>query len=102
MLRELAAAAPAERGGLLISYLSSQLIRILALGATYQLDPRRSLVEMGMDSLMAMELRNRLQTSLNVRVPVSDLMQGPSAEQLSAQLLRGMGLGEPDEDVAVL
>ncbi|RYG34319.1 MAG: hypothetical protein EON93_08255, partial [Burkholderiales bacterium] len=63
-----------------------------ALGSTHKFDPRRSIVEMGMDSLMAMELRNRLLAVLNIRIPVTDLLEGPSAQELAASLLSVVSL----------
>jgi myxalamid-type polyketide synthase MxaB len=96
ILESLARKAPEGRAALMIEFLSTQLVRILALGSTYKFDPRRSIVEMGMDSLMAMELRNRLLATLNARLTVSDLLKGPSTQELSAVILRAIEL--PDAD----
>ena len=51
-----------------------------------------------MDSLMAMELGNRLQTSLKVSVAVPELLAGPTLEQLAALLVARV---EPCETAAV-
>jgi aryl carrier-like protein len=87
LLARLATAADGERIGLLSTFLAAQVVKVLALGASYKLDRRRSLLDMGMDSLMAMELRNRIQSSLKMRVAIADLLKGPSVEDLSRQLL---------------
>jgi acyl transferase domain-containing protein len=101
MLRRLANEAPDGRAALMTEFLSALLVRILALNSASKFDPRRSIVEMGMDSLMAMELRNRLLATLNVRLSVSDLLKGPSAQELSAIVLRTVDLPDaapsPDE-----
>ncbi len=87
ILRRLGAVPTQERAGLLAAFLSEQVVKVLALGASYQVDPQRSLMEMGMDSLMAMELRNRIQGAVKVRVAVSDLLEGPSITKLASQVL---------------
>ena len=86
VLSSLASARNGDRAGLMVAFLTEQVVKVLDLGAA-QVDPQRSLMELGMDSLMAMELRNRLQAALNVRVAVADLMNGPSIQTLSAEML---------------
>ena len=81
---------PEQRHQLVTDYLSDELVKVLALGANAKIDARRSIVELGLDSLMAMELRNRLQGSLDVRVAVADLLEGPSVERLAGIVLEGL------------
>jgi aryl carrier-like protein len=87
ILNLLGHASAGERQDLLATFLGELVVKVLALGASYRVDMDRSLMDMGMDSLMAMELRNRIQTTLKVRVAVADLLQGPSLKQLSAMVL---------------
>jgi hypothetical protein len=42
---------------------------------------------LGMDSLMAVQLKNRIETDLGVLVPIAHFLQSPSVAQLTAQLL---------------
>jgi NADPH:quinone reductase-like Zn-dependent oxidoreductase/acyl carrier protein len=87
----LANAPAAERQTLLASLLAEQLIKVLALPITQRVDTQRSLMDLGMDSLMAMELRNRVQGALKVQLAVADLLKGPSTEKLAGDLLSKLG-----------
>ncbi len=79
------AAAPAERQRLLAEYLQEKVGRVLGRSAA-QLDPQQSLQNLGLDSLMAIELKNRIEVELGVSVPVAHFLQGPSVEQMTAHL----------------
>jgi aryl carrier-like protein len=76
------------------AFLSDQLVKVLALGSAYRVDLQRSVMEMGMDSLMAMEFRNRIQSSVKVRLAVVDLLKGPSVQELASIVLRELGLSD--------
>jgi acyl transferase domain-containing protein/acyl carrier protein len=82
----LLAAEPTERRQLLQSYLSEQVARVLGLSPS-RLDPQQSLSELGLDSLMAVELKNRIAVDLKVNVPVSKFLQGFSVTQAVTQVL---------------
>ncbi len=80
------AAEPGKRREMMESYLHRQTARVLGLAAS-RLDPQRSLTTLGFDSLMAVELRNRVETDLEVTLPLVELLQGPTTVQLSGMLL---------------
>jgi NADPH:quinone reductase-like Zn-dependent oxidoreductase len=92
MLATIAATPEAERAPVLQAFLAEQVVKVLALGPSFKVDHHRSVIEMGMDSLMAMELRNRVQSSLGVQLAVSDLLKGPNINQLSAKLLAELSI----------
>ncbi len=79
-------AAPAERAQLLQSYVSEQVARVLGLSPS-QLDIQQPLTNLGLDSLMAVELKNRISADLGVNVPMVKFLQGFSVAQAATQLL---------------
>jgi len=78
------------RDGLLQAYIIEQLGRILGFSAA-SIDPRQSILNLGLDSLMAVELKNRIETDLGVVTPMVQILQGPSVVELSAFLLDHVG-----------
>ena len=82
----LLAAEPAERRQLLQSYLSEQVARVLGLSPS-KLDVQQPLSNLGLDSLMAVELKNRIAVDLKVNVPVVKFLQGFSVDQAVTQVL---------------
>ncbi|PSR19689.1 beta-ketoacyl synthase [filamentous cyanobacterium CCP3] len=81
-LPELEAATPSQRKPLLLHHVQSNLARVLGLSAPEELDPQQGLADLGMDSLMAVELRNRLQSSLGCPVPTTVVFDYPTITAL--------------------
>ena len=79
-------AAEERRAVLAGDYLQAQAAAVLGL-KTQQLSLERPLDSLGMDSLMALELKNRIEQDLGVDLPVVTLLQGPTIRELAAQLL---------------
>ena len=79
-------ADPNQRLQLLQTYLSQQVARVLGL-SPLQLDIQQPLTNLGLDSLMAVELKNRISTDLGVNVPMVKFLQGFSVAQAATQLL---------------
>ena len=55
-------------------------------------DPRRPFGSMGMDSLMALEMRNRLETEMGMLLPATTLFDHPTITALAEHLLVASGL----------
>jgi myxalamid-type polyketide synthase MxaE and MxaD len=80
-----AAAAPATTPESLTAYLRDLLARVLGQPAT-RVDLDRPLTRLGIDSLMAVEVRNRIETDLGVMLSIVSLLRGPTVVQLAEQI----------------
>jgi len=66
------------------------------------IDPLRPLSEMGMDSLMAVELRLALEGRLRVDLPLVSLAEGTSVASIAQRLAAAFSTGPKDSDVIAL
>ncbi len=78
---EFFAAAESDRPSLLEEYLRKQVSRVLRIPAA-KLDVEQPLNNLGIDSLMAVELRNHIEASLGIILPVAQLLQDPTIAKL--------------------
>ncbi|GGM45994.1 phthiocerol/phenolphthiocerol synthesis polyketide synthase type I PpsC [Longimycelium tulufanense] len=96
---ELAAVPPGpERVARVESYLSKEIRLVLRLGSA-EIDREAPIASLGFDSLMALELRNRLEVGLGARLPATLAWSYPTIAALAAELVTRLGLGaeEPAE-----
>ncbi|MDZ4359682.1 MAG: beta-ketoacyl reductase, partial [Variovorax sp.] len=82
---QLLAAAPAERRQLMESVVKDAVGKVLKI-APARLDPRKALGAMGLNSLMAMELRNRLEAALGRSLSATLAWNYPTVEAMAAFL----------------
>ena len=82
-----AAGHQAERDQLLQNYLRTAVARVLALRNPEQIDPREGLLDLGLDSLMAVELRNQIGRALETRLPSTLIFDYPTIAALQQYLL---------------
>jgi acyl transferase domain-containing protein len=94
------AAVPAEKASLVRAHLSQLSAGILGFGDG-GLDVNLSLSTLGLDSLMAIDLKKRIETNLKVNVPVAQILVGPSLSELTAQVLELLSRAEPEMAVAL-
>jgi NAD(P)-dependent dehydrogenase (short-subunit alcohol dehydrogenase family) len=88
-MRDRLALAPAdERAELLRTHVEEQVVKVLGLDASRPPAGDDGLTDMGMDSLMAVELRNRLAASLGVTLPSTLAFEHPTIAGL-AEFLAG-------------
>jgi 8-amino-7-oxononanoate synthase/malonyl CoA-acyl carrier protein transacylase len=82
VLDKLAEADMAERATILGEYVNSQVARVLGISAS-QLDAQQPLHDMGLDSLMGVELMNSFESELGVQVSMDSFSMETNVEQLT-------------------
>jgi len=80
---------------LLKAVVAEEAARILRLPAG-SVDPARPLSQMGMDSLMAVELRLALEARLRIDLPLVSLAEGTSVASIAARLAGALAAGAQD------
>jgi acyl transferase domain-containing protein len=76
-----------ERYNLLLNYVRSQVAGVMGFGGDYPLEVRQGFFQLGMDSLMTVELRNRLQTALPCTLTSTLAFDYPTIAILTQYLL---------------
>ncbi|MDZ8184143.1 MAG: type I polyketide synthase [Nostoc sp. ChiSLP02] len=84
ILQKLATATVNERQIILIAYLQTQISQVL--GMSELPETHRGFFEMGIDSLMAVDLKTRLETALNCSLPGTLLFEAPNIQDLATYL----------------
>jgi acyl transferase domain-containing protein len=84
---QLKTASPARRRDILIAHLRSQTGSILGFDHSREIELDQGLFDMGMDSLMAVELKGRLERSLGVPLPSTLTFNYPTIRTLVEYLL---------------
>jgi acyl transferase domain-containing protein/acyl carrier protein/predicted O-methyltransferase YrrM len=87
LLARLAAVSPDLRRGLIEDFIAAQVAGVFGL-AEGQVDRETPLSNLGLDSLMVIELTNRLERGLGMTIPTGSLLSGPTIRTLADTLLR--------------
>jgi acyl transferase domain-containing protein len=82
----LVSARPEEQVKLVENYLHAQVALILGMSPE-ELSPTVALASMGLDSLMAVQLKGRLETELSITVPIGRILGGASSTDLASFVL---------------
>ncbi|MGV0103596.1 hypothetical protein NSTCB13_02209 [Nostoc sp. DSM 114160] len=75
-------AVNSQRTDLLSTYIQAQIVQALECEAV-QVDVQKPLNSMGIDSLMAVSLRNRIVTNLKIELPIEQFIASPSIAELA-------------------
>lgn len=84
----LATAPETQRQTLLVEFISGEVAKILALDSAADVDPSQPLTEMGLDSLMAVELRNALADAVGQPLAATLLFDYPMVIAIAEYLLK--------------
>lgn len=102
--RSMLAADPDERSDMMTRHVRDQVAGVLGLDAEEVLDERRGLFDLGMDSMMAVQIKSRLESSLGCELPATVALEHPNIRALAEHLCEIIEPnGEhPEEHVDVL
>lgn len=84
--QQLAAADSADHHELVLAYLRQRVARTLRFDPT-ELGAETAFIYLGLDSLMAVEIRDRIRTDLNVEIDIVSLLEGSSLTSLTNMIL---------------
>jgi acyl transferase domain-containing protein/NADPH:quinone reductase-like Zn-dependent oxidoreductase/thioesterase domain-containing protein/SAM-dependent methyltransferase/acyl carrier protein len=90
----LAASSAQERTTVVEDFIVAQVGEVFGIAGT-KVDRQAPLTSLGLDSLMTVELVNRMESLAGIRIPMGALFSGPSVEELARTVLR---LLEPARD----
>ena len=93
---QLAGLASAQRQDALVAELCAMAAAILGITAAQIDAAEQTLGTLGFDSLMSLELRNRLEAALDLKLPATLAWNYPVFADLAAHLLTRLDLADPD------
>jgi SAM-dependent methyltransferase len=90
LARRVASAAPHDRWDLLVAATRTEVGRVLRLDPANPPDRRQRLIDLGLDSLMAVELRDRLDVALGLdrALPATLVFDHPTVDAIAAFLAK--------------
>eukprot|EP01012_Entosiphon_sulcatum_P048617 TRINITY_DN6711_c0_g2_i1.p1 TRINITY_DN6711_c0_g2~~TRINITY_DN6711_c0_g2_i1.p1 ORF type:complete len:1701 (+),score=265.73 TRINITY_DN6711_c0_g2_i1:423-5105(+) len=92
---ELAQLSNQKRHAHLLAYLQAKLVSILGLDRRpEEVNPMQPVAELGLDSLLAMELRNTLHSSVGVTLAPTALFEHPSLAALTTHIIAELRLAD--------
>jgi acyl transferase domain-containing protein/acyl carrier protein len=86
LLRQLAAAQPDKHQEILVAHLQREVSKVLGIEPAYSIDVHQGLFELGLDSLMSVELKGRLEVLVKQSLPSTLIFNYPTIADLSQYL----------------
>jgi acyl carrier protein len=103
LARRLASAPERERPAIALEAVRAEVATVVGHGSADAIEPERPFKDLGLDSLAAVELRNRLNTVTGLRLPAALVFDHPTPVQLAEHLSRALapspmnGSGAPED-----
>jgi myxalamid-type polyketide synthase MxaB len=94
LLEKLKTIPAEERSAVLLNYIRAQLARVLGLSSPELIEPGQRFFELGLDSLIAIELRNQFEISFGRSLPATLLFDYPTVEALADHLAQEIVLAD--------
>ncbi|HEY2334078.1 MAG TPA: type I polyketide synthase, partial [Solirubrobacterales bacterium] len=104
LLERLDGVPEAEREAVVVDLVREHAAAVLGHDSPEEVDPQREFVELGFDSLAAVELRNRLASETGLQMPVFALASNPTVTGVAQYLLveaTNAAAGKPSADSSV-
>ncbi|OJJ26222.1 hypothetical protein BI308_07420 [Roseofilum reptotaenium AO1-A] len=101
VLQQLYEVPESERLEILIEHLQTDVAKIIGLSKSKLPDPELGFFRMGMDSLMAVELRNRLTATFRFSISTATLFEKSNIKDLAEYLIEEIFSEEPEEEIGV-
>jgi len=88
-VRTIAEGSPEQRAAMIGGYLREQAARVLGMGVS-RFDDQLALSSYGFDSLMAVQLKNKIEADLGIIIPLIRFLHGPSVGELVPSICEGL------------
>jgi phthiocerol/phenolphthiocerol synthesis type-I polyketide synthase D len=89
---------PAEADRVVTARLRRRISAVMGFSADGAIEIDQPLTELGMDSLMAVRMRNAVRADFGVEPPVALILQGATLTDLAVDLIRQLGLTESNAE----
>jgi NAD(P)-dependent dehydrogenase (short-subunit alcohol dehydrogenase family)/acyl carrier protein len=96
LLQRIESAPQVARREILLTHVRAEVAKVLGFHNPELIEPRQGFFKMGMDSILTVQLRNRLEAALGRSLPPTVAFEYPTVETLSDYLLR---LVAPEEQM---